>query len=69
MVELSALAPRRGRPRIWGYCYADLARLFTKPEWKVRKEVAAGRFDPASLEDVVRYWADLVFGAPEDSTG
>jgi hypothetical protein len=51
-VICSPLVPRRGRPRLWAYGYADLAALFGTTEGVLRKEVCERRFDPSDLRAV-----------------
>jgi hypothetical protein len=54
-VQVSRLAPKRGRPKLWGYSYPDLAALFGMTEGAVRQAVFDGRLDPASLDAVVSF--------------
>jgi hypothetical protein len=54
-VELSRAAPRKGRPRLWGYSYPDLARLFGMREPAVRQAARRGAFDPSDMESVVAF--------------
>ena len=58
-VITSGLVPRHGRPRLWAYGYADLAKLFGISEGAVRQLVAAKRFEPSSLASIVEYSARL----------
>ena len=54
-VELSRLAPRRGRPELWAYSFADLAALFEMRVPVVRQAARRGRFDPTKLESVLAF--------------
>lgn len=69
VVEYSGLAPKQGRgsgrPKLWAYSMADLARLFGKPVGTVRQDIRRKKFDPVDLADVVRYWGELVMMAEE----
>jgi hypothetical protein len=55
MVQTSARVPRRGRPKLWAYGYADLALLFGMQEAAVRQAVKRQRLDPGSLASVVDF--------------
>lgn len=55
-VIVSNLVPRRGRPRLWGYGYADLALLLGCSEAAVRQLAARRVFDPACLGSVFALW-------------
>ena len=54
-VFTSGLTPKRGRPRLWAYGYADLAALFGMNEAAIRWHVREGNFDPSSLESVLAF--------------
>ena len=67
VVELDGRFQKKGRrARLWGYGYAELANLYGMPEGTVRQAVLRKKLKPGELGDVVRYWADLVFGAAEE---
>lgn len=55
LVRVSGLVPRRGRPVLWAYGYADLAVLLKMSDVAVRKAVERGAFDPASLASIVAF--------------
>lgn len=55
IVITSSLIPSRGRPRLWGYGYADLAVLFDMSEPMVRYHVAKKHLDPSSLESIIEF--------------
>lgn len=55
-VIASKLIPRRGRPRIWAFGYADLARLLGCSEAAVRQLVKRERLNPKDLESVCSVW-------------
>lgn len=55
IVITSTLLPSRGRPRIWGYGYADLAVLFDMSEPMVRYHVNKRHLDPSSLESIIEF--------------
>lgn len=56
MVIASRLIPRRGRPRLWAYGYADLAQLLGCSESAVRQLVARQRINPRDLSSVCAAW-------------
>lgn len=53
----SPLIPRRGRPRLWAFGYADLAQLFGCSEGAVRQLVKRDRLNPRDLASVCAAWA------------
>ncbi len=55
-MTVSKLAARRGRPRLWAFGYADLARLLGCSEMAVRKLVQRGRLDPLDLAALFAEW-------------
>lgn len=55
-VIASPRVPRRGRPRLWAYGYADLADLLDCSEGAVRQLVKRQRLDPRDLASVCRAW-------------
>jgi hypothetical protein len=55
-VIISDRVPRKGRPRIWGFGYADFAELLgTTPE-SARQLVLKGKFNPADLRSICEFW-------------
>lgn len=52
-VITSGLVPKQGRPRLWAFGYADLAKLYGLSEGAVRQRVSAGQLDPADLRSIV----------------
>ncbi len=59
VVTLSALVPSGGRPQLWAYGYADLARLLGLSEAALRQRVRRGTFDPGDLAAVVEMAAKI----------
>lgn len=55
-VQVSDLVKKRGRPRVWGYGYGDLAKLLGKSEVAVRQDVKRGRYNPGALGEVCEEW-------------
>ena len=55
IVITSPLIPSRGRPRVWGYGYADLAVLFNMSEAMVRYHVNKKHLDPSNLESIIAF--------------
>lgn len=55
-VFTSSITPRKGRPRLWAFGYADLAQLLGRSEAAVRQLVARGRIDPRDLASVCAAW-------------
>lgn len=49
--------PGRGRPRIWGYGYPELATLLGMSQVAVRQAVFMKRFDPGDLVSVATFAA------------
>lgn len=68
VVRISGLIPRHGRPTIWGYGLADLAKLFGTTVPAVRKLIARGRFDPADLASVAAYSTKRAASKPREGT-
>lgn len=57
-VKASAAIPRKGRPVIWAFGYADLAVALGRSESAVRTLVYRKRFDPTDLVSVANYIRD-----------
>lgn len=58
----SGAVPRAGRPRMWAYGYADLAKLFGTTPRAIRARVERGTLDPASLASICRAWVKRTKG-------
>lgn len=54
-VHVSDRVPRRGRPTLFAYGYADLAELFGLGEQRLRQMATEG-FNFSDLEEVCREW-------------
>lgn len=57
-VRISKATASRRWAKLWGYGYADLAKLFGLSESGVRKAIRSGRLNPSDLKSVCRFWAE-----------
>lgn len=52
--------PRGGHPKLFGYSFATLAKLFGfKSEGSVRNAVHRGAFDPSDLASIFAFYAPI----------
>lgn len=54
------------RARLWGYGYADFAHYLGLEEWKLRKLVMDGHFNPGDLRQVAEW---VLNGVPKPKRG